>query len=71
VFYSQYGQDIFISGLFQGKKDGVFVDIGAYDGIIMSNTYYLERELGWTGVCVEADKEIYERLNDYYGLNKN
>ncbi len=32
---------------------GVFVEAGANDGFRKSNTYYLERFQGWTGVLVE------------------
>ncbi len=32
---------------------GVFVEAGAYDGYKQSNTYYLERYGGWSGVLVE------------------
>ncbi len=32
---------------------GVFVEAGANDGVNQSNTYYLERFRGWTGLLVE------------------
>jgi FkbM family methyltransferase len=52
-FYSQLGQDKWIIGVvFPGVKDGYFVDIGAADGELNSNSKALE-ELGWTGVAVE------------------
>lgn len=47
--------------LFNNKTDGFFVDIGAHDGISGSNTYFLEN-LGWSGVCVEPLKYIYDQL---------
>lgn len=31
----------------------VFVEAGGFDGYLQSNTYYLERVLGWRGVLVE------------------
>lgn len=34
-------------------KNGVFLEAGANDGIIQSNTLYLERNEGWTGLLVE------------------
>lgn len=62
-YYSQYGQDIFVTQeLFPGKTGGFFVDIGAYDGITLSNTYYLEKQLGWTGICFEPNPVAYEKL---------
>jgi FkbM family methyltransferase len=52
-FYSQFGQDKWIEGVvFPGVKDGYFVDIGAADGVLHSNTKALE-DLGWTGVAIE------------------
>lgn len=41
---------------------GTFVEIGANDGLHMSNTYFFERFLGWRGLCVEANPKVYERL---------
>jgi FkbM family methyltransferase len=39
--------------------DGVFVEAGANDGYNQSNTYFLERFRGWTGVLVEPIPELY------------
>ena len=43
--YSQSGQDAFVLSHFKNKKNGVFLDIGANDGVSLSNTYYLENLL--------------------------
>ena len=61
-YYSQVGQDKWVEDFFGSDKRGYFLDIGAYDGIKLSNTYYLERELGWTGICVEADPVVFKIL---------
>jgi FkbM family methyltransferase len=61
-YYSQYQQDEFIDSHFQYKRDGVFVDIGAHDGINISNSYFLETNRGWTGLCVEANPDVHESL---------
>jgi len=61
-FYSQDGQDKFLVELFKHKRDGYFLDIGAYDGIIFSNSLYFERNLSWKGICIEPNPEIFERL---------
>jgi FkbM family methyltransferase len=42
-------------------RDGFFIEVGANDGYLQSNTYYLEKVLGWQGVLVEAIPELYER----------
>ena len=46
------------------KNNGYFVDIGAYDGINLSNSYFLEKELNWNGICVEANSELYDKLKN-------
>jgi len=61
-FYSQVKQDKWVCEFFNYKKNGYFLDLGAYDGIELSNTYYLEKELNWSGICVEASKIIFEKL---------
>jgi FkbM family methyltransferase len=50
---SKEGQDRWVLSVLQGKRNGYFVDIGAHDGKDDSNTYQLEKEYGWTGICVE------------------
>lgn len=58
----QTAQDFHVVNFFKGKTDGYFVDVGAHDGMTMSNTYLLERFFGWRGVCVEPDPEIFKRM---------
>lgn len=41
---------------------GYFVEAGAVDGLGGSTCYALEKE-GWKGICVEANKYEYEKLN--------
>lgn len=63
TFYSQCGQDEFLeTNVFKGFKNGVFMDIGAHDGISINNTLFFEKEHQWTGVNVEANKKVYDRL---------
>lgn len=61
-FQSQHHQDEFIVSYFKEKRNGVFVDIGAHDGKTLSNTYVLEKELGWRGICIEPMPHQYKRL---------
>lgn len=62
-YYSQIGQDrYYIENVIKFKKGGRFLDIGAHDGIHTSNTYALEKDLGWTGVCVEANPDLVAKL---------
>ncbi len=62
-YYSQYRQDEFLNkNIFKNTKNGFFVEMGADDGISLSNTLFFERKLGWSGICVEPRKEAYEKL---------
>lgn len=62
-FHSQAGQDEWvIRRVFDYKVGGYFVDAGAFDGVHLSNTYWLERHLGWSGLCIEADPRTFEDL---------
>lgn len=62
-YISQFGQDKWIAEtLLPGKQQGIFVDIGANDGISISNTCYLEKQLGWNGLAVEPIPEINQKL---------
>lgn len=47
--------DLQLVEILNRKRHGTFVEAGANDGINQSNTYYLERHLGWKGLLVEAD----------------
>lgn len=60
---SQCDQDKFVNEtFFKNKKGGVFVEIGAYNGIHLSNSYFFEKELEWQGLCVEPIPEAFEEL---------
>lgn len=63
MYYSQCQQDAFVhEHIFKGYKHGVFVDIGANDGVTLSNTYFFEKELDWTGLCIEPIPYIFAEL---------
>ena len=53
AFSSQAGQDLVVDQVMQGKRDGTFVDVGGYDGLTGSNTFFLEAYRGWTGALIE------------------
>ena len=40
------------------QRGGVFLDVGASHYKLGSNTYYLEKNLGWSGIAVEARSEF-------------
>lgn len=66
AYFSQHGQDEYIhQTFFKDKRGGVFVDVGAYDGVNGSNTAFFEKFLGWTGLCIEPAPTQYEALIGY------
>jgi FkbM family methyltransferase len=44
------------------KRQGFFVDIGAGDGIIGSNTFLLEKFYNWQGICVDPNPTFLKSL---------
>jgi FkbM family methyltransferase len=62
-FYSQCGEDKTVyEKYFKDKKDGVFLEMGAMDGVIYSNTKFFEDTLGWTGVLIEPHPYMFQNL---------
>ena len=61
---SQLEQDVYVVKLFGQKRNGYFLDFGAFDGISFSNTYVLEKDFGWTGICVEPLPSEFEKLRE-------
>ncbi len=54
AFFSQSGQDKYLDErIIYGKRDGVFVEVGGYDGVTGSNCLFFELMRGWSGVLVE------------------
>ena len=63
MFYSQENQDSYLeTTVFKGFKHGVFVDVGAYDGIHINNTLYFEQTNQWTGINIEPIPKIFDYL---------
>lgn len=58
--YSWHYEELFIREFFQDRRGGVFLDVGAYHFSRNSNTYFLEKNLGWTGIAVDAQEEYRE-----------
>lgn len=63
-YHSQLGQDNFIDNFYNKKEGGVFIDVGAHDGISISNTYFLEKNRNWKGICIEPQPEIFNSLKE-------
>src|SRR6188768_2156012 len=66
--YSQSNEEQFRLDHFNGKTDGCFMDVGAYQGTTFSNTRALA-ELGWSGVCIEPSPPAFWGLMQNYKGN--
>ena len=54
----------FAAEYFKGKINGVYVDVGANNGITWSNSLTFELNYGWTGICVEPHPTAFKKLKD-------
>ncbi|MEI9804961.1 MAG: FkbM family methyltransferase [Pseudolabrys sp.] len=68
--YSQDGEDMILRRLFEGKRDGFYVDVGAHDPYRFSNTCYFHR-LGWRGINIEPNPEAIARFLRHRPLDTN
>jgi FkbM family methyltransferase len=67
-YKSQEGQDKWVNQhIFHDRRGGVFVDLGCYDGVTYSNTWFFERQLGWRGICVEPNPHVFGRIDTQAG----
>ena len=55
-YNGQSAQDLFVLTCLKGKRNGVFVELGSNDPIVINNTWPLERDYDWTGLMVEYDR---------------
>ena len=63
MFYSQDKQDEYLeTHIFKGYKNGVYVDVGAHDGVSINNTLYFEKNNNWTGINVEPIQRVFDQL---------
>ena len=62
IYFSQANQDKFVDQYFKQKRNGVFLEVGAGDGIVFSNSLFFERERNWTGLLIEPTRYLFERL---------
>lgn len=60
-YYGQHGEDFLVHALLGDGSDRFFVDIGAFDGVHLSNSRALARA-GWSGICVEAHPGFFGHL---------
>ncbi len=52
--YSVFDEELIIRDFFQDRREGFFLDVGCSEPVKGSNTYYLEKHLGWSGIGIDA-----------------
>jgi len=63
IFYSQCCEDKFLyENYFKNKRNGVYIELGALDGNLYSNTKFFEDYLDWTGILIEPNPAQFKSL---------
>lgn len=60
--YSQEGEDMILRRIFNDKKTGFYVDVGAFHPTRFSNTFYFYK-LGWKGINIDAMPDSMIKFN--------
>jgi len=66
--YSQSMQDMFVLSVLDGKRNGVYVEIGADKPRVINNSYLLESQYDWSGVSFEIESD---KVNYFNTIRKN
>jgi FkbM family methyltransferase len=54
TFYSQMHEDaVLFNMFFKNLHNGVYLELGALDGITYSNTLFFQQSMNWTGILIE------------------
>ena len=72
TFYSQQFEDSTLFEMyFKDLKGGVYLELGALDGVTYSNTKFFQETLGWGGVLIEASTPSFNGLSTNRASPKN
>ena len=52
--------DIKLDNLFNQKENGFFIELGANNGLLQSNTAFLEKNRNWSGILIEPNIKNFE-----------
>ena len=62
-FYAQSREDHVAAHMyFHNSFNGVYLEMGALDGTLMSNTRYFEESRDWKGLLIEPNAEEFEHM---------
>jgi hypothetical protein len=59
--YSELWQDLFVISALEGKREGVYLDIGSSYPIFANNTYLLEKDFGWRGLSIDPQMKFIQK----------
>ena len=62
---SQFFQELWVAWELDLQTNGFFVEFGAANGRHSSNTYFLEKHLGWRGILAEPARHWYPHIYRY------
>jgi hypothetical protein len=66
--FAQATQDLFVEEMLQGKKEGVYLEIGGGHPSDSNNTLLLEQKHNWSGFSIELDRRL---IKIYNSVRKN
>jgi len=61
--YSESYQDMFVLSILNGKKNGVYLEIGAGDPEYGNNTLLLEKDYDWKGIAIDLSEDFVASHN--------
>lgn len=61
ISYAQNFEDVILRRVFRDRKDGFYIDVGAWDPVIDSVTKSLYDD-GWYGINIEPNESFYSKL---------
>ena len=53
-----------LDNLFNKKENGIFIELGANNGILQSNTLFLEKYRNWKGILIEPSPLLYKQCKN-------
>jgi FkbM family methyltransferase len=61
--HSQHGEEFYLWEAANFNPSGIFVEVGAYNGKDLSNSYFFEK-IGWRCILIEAHPELVEQCKN-------
>jgi FkbM family methyltransferase len=61
ITYAQNFEDVMLARVFEGRRNGFYVDVGAGDPVYLSVTKWFY-DLGWSGINIEPNRSLHQKL---------